>query len=417
MTKAFRWLGIVTAALLALASAGLAYVALAPAPRYEVPRIELHVEVTPERVARGKRAASVLCTACHLDSDTGALTGKRMVDLPPQLGESWSRNITAHPVKGIGSWTDGEIAYLLRTGVARDGRYTPPWMIKLPNASDEDLRDIIAFLRSDDPLVQARDVDDHESRPSLLTRVLSRVAFGPYPYPTRPIEAPPVADQVGRGRYLATALYQCHGCHSADFKTVDDLRPERSKGYFGGGNVMRDLSGGLVRTANLTPEAETGIGRWTDEQFRRALVDGIRPDNRPLRYPMVPFRLPDEEVAAIFAYLRTVPAIRNKVSSPAPYANSGSEGRQIYYAYGCNGCHGDSGKGQWDLRKQLARFATDGELIAFIKHPERGRPGIAMPTWDGVIRDDEYAPLVAYVRSLATPGQESGRNHQAEAGS
>jgi hypothetical protein len=48
-----------------------------------------------------------------------------------------------------------------------------------------------------------------------------------------------------------------------------------------------------------------------------------------------------------------------------------------------------------------AKYPTDDELVAGIKHPERLRPGIAMPTWDGVIKDDEYAPLVGYVRSLA----------------
>jgi mono/diheme cytochrome c family protein len=406
MKTTLRWLRFVLATLLGLGSVGAAYFALAPPPRHPVPRVEFPVDVTPERVARGKRVVETLCVTCHLDSDTGGLTGKQMLDLPPQFGESWSRNITGHPLEGIGAWTDGEIAYLLRTGIARDGRYTPPWMIKLPHVADEDLRDIIAFLRSDDPLVQARDVADQESRPSFLVKVLSRVAFGPFPYPSRPVEAPPPTNRVEHGRYLATALYQCHGCHSADFRTVDDLRPERSKGFFGGGNAMPDHSGQIVRTANLTPDPETGIGTWTEGQFRRALVEGIRPGNRPLRYPMVPFRsIPDEQVSAIYTYLRSIPAIRNSLPSPAPPARAGQDGRQIYYAYGCNGCHGDSGRGQWDLRKGPARYPTDAELIAYIKHPERSRPGIAMPTWEGVIREEEYAPLAAYVRSLAAPSR------------
>ena len=386
----------------ALTGGAVGLVAFAPLPRHSVPRVEFRVDVTPERVARGKRAVGLLCASCHLDPGTGALTGKRIPDLPRQFGESWSRNITGHPVKGIGAWTDGEIAYLLRTGVARDGRYTPPWMIKLPNAADEDLRDIIAFLRSDDPLVAARDADVPESRPSVLTKLLSRVAFGPLPYPAAPIVAPAPSDKLGRGRYLAASLYQCHGCHSADFRAVDDLRPERSKGFFGGGNEMADLSGNVVRTANLTPDAGTGIGLWTEEQFRRALVEGIRPDRRPLRYPMVPYRaLTDDEVSAIFAYLRSIRPIRNRVPAPAPPRETGHRGRQVYYAYGCDSCHGDSGRGQWDLRRGLARYATDAELIAYIRHPEQTRPGVAMPTWDGVIREDEYAPLAAYVRSLA----------------
>jgi len=344
----------------------------------------------------------MLCAGCHMDSATGGLTGKRMPDLPTQFGEAWSRNITAHPVKGIGSWTNGEIAFLLRTGITRDGRYTPPWMVKLPNASDEDLRDIIAFLRSDDAMVKAQEVDNHDSRPSFLTKALCRVAFKPFPYPTQEKTAPAPSDAVAYGRYLVNDRLLCFGCHSADFQTNNELNPELSAGYLGGGNAMPDIGGKLVHTSNLTPDAETGIGRWSVEDFRRALKDGIRPDKRPLRYPMVPYRpLADEEADAILAYLRTVPPIRNQVKPPETYVVSGDRGKQIYYAYGCNGCHGDSGLGQYDLRKGPAKYATDDELIAWIKHPERLRPGIAMPTWDGVIQEEEYAPLVAYVRSLA----------------
>lgn len=401
MKRALRWLGISLLLLLAVAGAGLAYVAAAPPRRYAVPRIDLRVEVTPERVARGRRIAGMICVSCHLDPGAGALTGRRMHDLPARFGEAWSTNITSHPVKGIGAWSDGEIAYLLRTGVARDGRYTPPWMVKLPGASDEDVQDIIAFLRSDDPLVRPRDVESPPSRPSLLTKALTRVAFGPLPYPALPVAAPPPTDEVGHGRYLATALYQCHGCHSADFATVDDLRPERSKGFFGGGNPVGG-AGEVVLSANLTPDVDTGIGGWTEAQFRRALLEGIRPDNRPLRYPMAPYRgLTDAEASAIFAFLRSVPPIRNEVPRATPSAAAGDPGRRAYYAHGCNGCHGESGSGQWDLRNGSARYPTDAELIAFIRHPERFRPGIAMPTWDGVIREEEYGPLAAYVRALA----------------
>jgi mono/diheme cytochrome c family protein len=403
MKKVLKWLGIAAALVAVVIAAAAAYVAVSPIPSYPVVKVEFPVDVTPERVARGRRSVEMLCAACHMDPATGALTGKRMPDLPRQFGESWSRNITAHPIKGIGSWTNGEIVYLLRTGIARDGRYTPPWMVKLPNASDEDLRDIVAFLRSDDPLVQARDVDDRESRPSFLTKLLCRVAFKPFPYPAHEVVAPAPADQVAYGRYLVDSRLLCYGCHSADFTTNDDLRPEKSAGYLGGGIAMPDLGGKLVRTANITPDAGTGIGRWTEAEFRRALKEGIRPDNRPLRYPMVPFRpLADEEADAIFAYLRSVPAVRNRVEPPEPYVVAGDRGKQVYYAYGCNGCHGDTGHGQYDLRRGPERYLTDDELIAWIKHPERLRPGIAMPTWDGVIKEEEYAPLAGYVRTLAS---------------
>jgi len=57
--------------------------------------------------------------------------------------------------------------------------------------------------------------------------------------------------------------------------------------------------------------------------------------------------------------------------------------------------------GQCDLRRGPTDFPTDDGLIGYIKHPEVAKPGVAMPTWEGVIQEDEYAPLAAYVRSLA----------------
>jgi mono/diheme cytochrome c family protein len=397
--------GVALGAVALVVGAALAWIAVAPIPSYSVQKVEFHVDVTPERVERGRRTVAMLCAGCHLDSATGALTGKRMPDLPAQFGESFSRNITADRETGIGSWTDAELAYLVRTGIARDGRYLPPWMVKMPNVSDQDLEDLIAFLRSDDPLVQARRVQDRDSKPSFFTKLLCRVAFKPFPWRGR-IEAPSPTDKVAYGRYLANGRLLCYECHSADFATNDALQPERSKGYFGGGNPMPDLGGKLVYTANLTPDPETGIGRWTEEEFRRAVRDGIRPDNRPLRYPMVPFRpLTDQEVGALYAYLRSVPPIRNTVKQPEAYVvDSDDRGRQVYYAYGCNGCHGDTGHGLYDLRKGPAKYPTDAELIAWIKHPEKVRPGIVMPTWDGVIREDEYAPRARVVRARAPPG-------------
>jgi mono/diheme cytochrome c family protein len=402
MKKLLKWLGLAIAVVVTLLGGAAVYVGRAPIPHYPIRKVEFPVDVTPERIARGRRSVEALCASCHLDSQTGALTGRRMPDLPAQFGEAYSLNITSHPTKGIGGWTDGELAYLLRTGVARDGRYTPPWMVKLPNTSDEDLRDIIAFLRSDDPLVQARDVDNRPSRPSFLTRLLCRVDFKPFAWPAREITAPAPEDEVAYGRYLVDAKFLCYGCHSADFKTLDEAHPPKSPGYLAGGNPMPDAGGAVVRTANLTPDEATGIGRWTSADFRRALVEGIRPDNRPLRFPMVPFRsLTDAEVGAIYAYLRSVPPARNAVAPPQTMRVEGERGKQVYYAYGCSSCHGDSGQGQYDLRKGPEKYPSDEALIAWIKHPERERPGIAMPTWEGVIQEEEYAPLAGYVRSLA----------------
>ena len=165
--------------LVVLAVAGFAaFVAVRGIPHYQPGNVQLTVQPTPERLARGEKFVRLLCAGCHLDPVTRKLTGRRMIDAPPEFGPIVSKNITRHPVNGIGAWTDGELAYLIRTGISRDGRYIPPYMAKLPHLADEDLASIIAFLRSDNPLMAAEAVDPPgQTQPSFLTKLLSRVAF------------------------------------------------------------------------------------------------------------------------------------------------------------------------------------------------------------------------------------------------
>ena len=376
-------------------------------PHYKTPHLDVKVAVTPERVARGRKLVNLLCAECHRNPTTGKLTGRRLDDMPPQFGEAFSRNITRDPVHGIGAWTDGELIVLLRTGIARDGRYIPPWMVKLPHASDEDLASIVAFLRSDDPLVAPSDVPDVESHPSLLAKVLMHLVFKPLPMPRGPQLAPPRSDQVAYGRYLVDSALDCYSCHSADFKTMNVDHPEQTPGYLGGNNALTGLSGEPVYSANLTPDDETGIGRWTEAQLERALRDGIRPDNTLIRYPMSPMRdLDHDEVAAIYAYLRTVPKIhkRPRKSPPVPLGADASEGKKIYYKYGCNSCHGEHGVGIGDLRGADKKYATDAALEAWIRNAPSIKPDTKMPTWNGVIAENEYPALIQYVRQL---GRES----------
>jgi mono/diheme cytochrome c family protein len=373
-----------------------AKIAFGPWPHYEAKKIELKVEVTPERVARGKWLASMLCQGCHENVQTGRLTGADM-HIDAQFGNVHSYNITRHPTKGIGSWTDGELAYLLRTGIARDGRYTPPWMAKVPHMSDEDLQSVIAFLHSDDPMVEPSDVDSIPARPNFLSKFLATVAFKPLPYPDHPIVAPDKSDPVAYGRYLAWNL-DCYTCHSKDFSKVDPLEPPKTAGFFGGGNVVEG-----VTTSNLTPDPETGIGKWSEADFVRALREGVRPDNTAMRFPMNAYALlSPEEAAAIFAYLKTVPAIRNAVQrTPGPAITPEmNAGKKVYLKYACTGCHGEGGVANCDLTKNRAHYPSDEELVAFIRDPSSKNPGSRMPAWKNVIPDEELKTLVAHVRSL-----------------
>ena len=174
MKRILKFAGWVVAVVLLVVGLAAAYIQVRGVPTYAVAAPALRVDVTPERVERGRRWVTMLCADCHTDPLTGQMTGRVMTDAPKEFGPIVSRNITRHPVNGIGSWTDGELAYFLRTGIRRDGQYIPPPMVKLAHMSDEDLSSVIAFLRSDHPLVAPLDVESPgRSQPSFLVKFLS----------------------------------------------------------------------------------------------------------------------------------------------------------------------------------------------------------------------------------------------------
>jgi mono/diheme cytochrome c family protein len=400
--RALKVIAALLGLLIAAVGGFLLFVQIDGIPKYPVEKIDVKVESTPERVARGAKLATLLCATCHLNPTTGALTGKRMLDAPKEFGEIFSRNITQHPDKGIGKWSDADIVYLLRTGVRPDGQYYPPWMAKLPHMSDEDLASIVAFLRSNDPRVAPANVDPPGvTRPSFLSKLLSHVAFKKMPYPDHAIVAPPKSDKVEYGKYVVMGL-DCFSCHSADFKTNDFQNPDKSVGYLGGGNPVLGLDGKAVPSANLTSDDATGIGKWSEAEFARAVREGVRPDGHVLRYPMVPMAsLDDEEVSAIYAYLRSIPKLRHAVArAPFAEAPAGGGGKALYLKYACFSCHGDKGVGIGDLRKAKVDFPDDAQLHAWIRNAPSIKPGVIMPKFDGVIAEADYAPLMKYVREL-----------------
>jgi mono/diheme cytochrome c family protein len=132
------------------------------------------------------------------------------------------------------------------------------------------------------------------------------------------------ADLVARGSYLVNAVAGCVNCHSPKDQQG---RPTAENTLSGGGpgGVWFVTPAFAVSPPNLTPDVETGIGSWTDEDIKRALLEGVRPAHD--RLPNVPLAptmyknyfkamLP-RDLDAIVAYLRTVPAVRHAVPDPA----------------------------------------------------------------------------------------------------
>lgn len=114
------------------------------------------------------------------------------------------------------------------------------------------------------------------------------------------------ADLVKRGEYLARAG-DCAACHNAP-----GGKP------FAGGYAFK-LPFGTIYSSNITPDKETGIGGWTDEQIAAAITTGKRPDGRQLA-PIMNYAaftyMTKEDVAAVVAYLRSIPPVKNEVPGP-----------------------------------------------------------------------------------------------------
>ncbi|MCI5081767.1 MAG: cytochrome c, partial [Saprospiraceae bacterium] len=303
-------IGIILGAIVLLLGIGAATIQMKGVPSYENEAPDLSVEATPARLEKGKKLVTMMCAECH-KSKNGMMEGKKVLDIPESFGPAYSANITNHPTAGVGRYTDGELAYLLKTGIKKDGQHAPVYMPKWPNMSDEDIYSIIAFLRSDDPLVAASDKPSQVSQPSFFLKLLMNLAIKPHPYKTN-IPEPDTSNQVAHGQYLATAVYNCYVCHSAALETANELEPTKTPGFMGGGAQLLNYEGETVAGPNITMDTETGIGSWTEDQFVQAIKYGIRPEGPALKYPMLKLTaLTDKEAQAIWAYLQTVPAVNN----------------------------------------------------------------------------------------------------------
>ena len=258
-------------------------------------------EPSAELVARGKYVFGTAggC-ACHTPPDgVGLNAGGMKFDL--FIGVVYARNITPDPDTGIGKWTDLEMTNAIRRGERPDGsKLFPIHPYKnLGGIADDEVEALVAYLKSIKPI-----------RSSVPARSLTI----PVPTLTVPV-APKAAPREGlaRGAYLAGGAGHCTECHTP---RRFDFSPDDAKFLAGGPGPQRSLS------ANITPHVATGIGRWTEAQIARFMRTGVKPSGQEASSLMktvivgssVGFKdLTEADALAIARYLKTVPAIENKV--------------------------------------------------------------------------------------------------------
>lgn len=261
---------------------------------------------------RGKYLfAAAGCAACHTDKKGKGrpLAGGRALKTP--FGVFYSPNITPDPKHGIGRWSDADFVRALRFGVAPDGSHYFP-VFPYPSytgVADRDLLDIKAYLFTQ-PAAAVPNKKHDVGAPfgwRFMVPLWKFLYFAPGPYRADPAKG----DEWNRGAYLARALGHCGECHTPR----DALGGKKKDMEFAG--TTAGPEGGIV--PNITPDRETGVGRWKDSQIEELLKSGMQPDADFVGGQMGEVvdentgRLTDADRRALIAYLRSLPPVHHQV--------------------------------------------------------------------------------------------------------
>jgi mono/diheme cytochrome c family protein len=138
---------------------------------------------------------------------------------------------------------------------------------------------------------------------------------------------------LARGRYVAT-VGTCTLCHTAGPSVTRLWAPFPEMG--GGMRVQWNVFG-TVWSRNLTPDPATGLGEWSDAEIVRAMTSGLSRDGRTMHWQAMPWdhfsRLSPEDLVALVAYLRRIPAVHSMVPSPAPPAADDPAALTFFFGY------------------------------------------------------------------------------------
>lgn len=249
-------------------------------------------------------ANSILaCGNCHTPRGPDGpiadkvLAGGNPFEAPPF--SVFSSNLTPDRATGVGAWSDAELKTAIVEGERPDGVPLAPIMpyafyhVMLPS----DLDALVAYLRSVPPV--ANEV------PAPVYRQIIRAE--PPPGFEKPPTKAEFATPEGRGKYLV-GIGHCMECHT----TRGPHGEPDFAGGFGAGGMEIPGPWGVSVAANITSSKAKGLGDWTDAEIKRAITEGVSRDGRKLKPPMAfasYARMKPEDVDAIVAYLRTVPAV------------------------------------------------------------------------------------------------------------
>ena len=240
-------------------------------------------------IVRGEKLVNsrVGCNGCHSRDFGGAVLVDALL-----LGRWAAPNLTTGKGSVTLTYTASDWDHAVRHGLRHNGRTSSMPAVEFTNLSDREVSDIVAFIRSQPPV--DRELPTMRYGPVFAFVFASVpdyvVAYHVDHQKAHAREPPAAAPNAAFGEHLVQV---CRGCHGAGLS---------------GGKIQGDPHMPVV--ANLTPD-ESGLKAWSEADFIRALRQGRRPDGSAISEYM-PWkaygRMGDDELKAIYAYLRTVPA-------------------------------------------------------------------------------------------------------------
>ena len=267
-----------------------------------------------EQIARGKYifGAAAGC-GCHTVPKEALNAGGRKYEGP--FGTVYSSNITPDPTTGIGKWTDDQVITAIRAGRRPNGeRLIPVHPYPVFNGmAEQDLKDLVVYLRSVPPVnkpTPAKSITVPLFESVFLPAWLATFAARETPPPAAPTSG------IARGEYLTRAVSHCGECHTPRTMTmaVDNSR------FLAGNQKGKGPEGSAV--PNITPDGETGIGSWSEEQIADYLGTGNRPDGdvagglmaEVIQGSSAGYKdLTQADRLAIARYLKSIPAVKNRI--------------------------------------------------------------------------------------------------------
>ena len=321
--KAPKIIGIILGLLIVIVLAGVLWFNMTY-PK-DGPVQNIRVDASPERIERGRYLANhvMVCMDCHsernwqyyaapLKSGTLGMGGELFDE---DFGKVYSANITP---AGIGKWTDGQLMHAIVSGVNPDGKVLVPVMPypDYNHMDEDDLISIMAYIRTIEPI--------ENEVPGATIKFPFSALFQTAPAPYDPKPKPDTTDMVAYGKYLTT-MAGCFTCHTP----MEKGAPILDMAFAGGMEFKTPI--GLIRSVNITPDKDTGIGVWDEDDFVmrfQGYADSTMQTMPVMEgqfntvMPWTMFSgMQEGDLRAIYRYLRTVKPINHvveKFTEPAP---------------------------------------------------------------------------------------------------